>query len=342
MAFTSQFTLPEILSLLGLVQSVYVLVYMLFRSGSVRGAIVPSLYFTAMSCAFFLDAAAGRWHKETGHYETYQWLFWFAGIPLGALLMLQVAQVNEKYNPRYFLILLLIPAVCVPCIVTGDPDSMYVAGLVMGALTLLAIWLRRDILDGLHDNPRFGEERFWLIISLIVLNAAFLASTLAYVSHWIKGPEWILVRTLLGIAFVYISATSLFRIYPQALRTIKKDGEGASLNTADREIVEKLRVLLERDKVYQDAGFGRAELARELGAGEAALSRIVNSHYGKTIPQLLNELRVRDAQNMLRQTDAPIQNVFEESGFSSITTFNRVFKELTGEAPKEYRARFRL
>jgi two-component system response regulator YesN len=53
----------------------------------------------------------------------------------------------------------------------------------------------------------------------------------------------------------------------------------------------------------------------------------------------LNEYRVRDAQRLLAETNAPIQNIFEESGFNSITSFNRVFKELAGEAPKEYRAR---
>ena len=87
---------------------------------------------------------------------------------------------------------------------------------------------------------------------------------------------------------------------------------------------------------------GRAELARELKVGEATLSRLVNARYVKTIPQLLNEFRVKDAQKLLKETDASIQNIFEESGFNSITTFNRVFKELSGEAPKEYRARFRL
>ena len=44
MDLTSQFTLPEILSLLGLIQCVYVLVYMMLRAGSVSAAIIPSLY----------------------------------------------------------------------------------------------------------------------------------------------------------------------------------------------------------------------------------------------------------------------------------------------------------
>ena len=341
MAFSSQFTLAEILSLLGLVQSVYVLVYMLLRSGSFSNAIIPSLYFGTLAAAFFFDAAAGRWARELEHYESFQWLFWFSGIPLGALLIFQLAQVPSPLRPKYYFLLLLIPISFLPCLAIEEPHIIYVSGMIIGAFSLLAIWLRRDLLDGLHADPKFGKERFWLILALIAMHTAFLAVTLSYVGNTIGLEQWVGIRTLLGIAFVYIAATSLFRIYPQAF--IKVDNkESAPLKTEDRSVLDRLEMLLERDKVYQDPGFGRAELARELKIGEATLSRLVNAGYGKTIPQILNELRVKDAQRLLKETNASIQNIFEESGFNSITTFNRVFKELSGDSPKEYRARFRL
>lgn len=342
MAFNSQFTLAEILSLLGLAQSVYVLVYMMLRSGSVRGAIVPSLYFGVLAAAFLFDAAAGRWSKEIGHYETLQWLFWFSGVPLGTLLIFQLAQVPETLRPKYFLLLLLVPISFLPCLVYDEPEILYVSGLVIGAFSLLAIWLRRDLLDGLRKAPKFGRERFWLILTLIAMLTAFLGSTFAHIGGNLGPSEWVLVRTLLGIAFVYIAATSLFRIYPQALKPERKESEApVASKPEDRQMLDRLETLLQRDKIYHDSAVGRAELARELGIGETALSRIVNAGYGKTIPQLLNELRVKDAQRLLKETDVSIQNIFEESGFNSITTFNRVFKELSGDSPSEYRARFK-
>lgn len=342
MNFSTQFTAAEILSLLGLAQSVYVLVYMMFRSGSFISAIIPSLYFLSIACAFFFDAAAGRWSGGFEHYEEIQWLFWFSCVPIGAVLVLQVAQITEKPHWRYFLILLLIPAAFLPGYFMDIPEVSYASGLIVGAFSLLAIWLRRDLIDGLHGNPRFGEERFWLIISLIVLNIAFLGSTLIYISGGITMAQWMVARTILGIAFVYIAATSLFRIYPQIFR--KDPAKEADLppNSADQAVLQQLGRLFEQDKIYQEPTYGRAELARELRVGEAHLSRLVNIYYGKTIPQILNEFRVKDAQRLLKETDASIQNIFEESGFNSITTFNRVFKDLVGEAPNQYRARFRL
>ncbi|PZQ44676.1 MAG: AraC family transcriptional regulator [Micavibrio aeruginosavorus] len=341
MAFTSQFTLAEILSLLGLAQSVYVLVYMLLRSGSIVNAVIPSLYFTSLALAFLFDAAAGRWAGEIAYYETWQWLFWFSGIPLGALLVLQIAHVAEPPKAKYFGMVLLIPLAFVPAWLTGELHMLYVAGLVIGAFSLLAIWLRRDLLDGLRKNPKFGRERFWLILALVSLNTAFLAATWAYLGEMLSYGDWIVIRNILGIAFVYTATTSLFRIYPQALQLGRKQTAGPALNSEEQAVIEKFRILLARDKIYQDAAYGRAELARELGIGEARLSRLVNVSYGKTIPQILNEYRVRDAQRLLTETDAAIQTVFEESGFNSITTFNRVFKELCGDSPTEFRARHR-
>ncbi len=340
MLVSAQFSGSELLSLIGLIQSVYVLVYMLFRSGSFRNAIIPSLYFVTLGFAFLFDAAAGRWSDGVRYYELFQWFFWISGLPIGTLMLFQLATIGAQLRPSYLLLLLLIPLSFSPVLFTEDVSVVYVGGLVAGALSLLAVWLRRDLIDGLHKNPRFGEERFWLIMSLIILNTAFLGSTLASISHAIAPEQWILIRTLLGIAFVYISGTSLFRIYPQFFKK-SENATAPSPTSADKALLDKLSILIEQDKVYQEPNYGRAELAREMGVGEATLSKLVNIYYNKTIPQLLNELRVRDASRLLKETDVPIQMVFEESGFNSITTFNRVFKELTGDAPKEHRLRFR-
>lgn len=340
MVFKETFTFVEILSLLGLFQSLYLFVYMFFRSGSFRNMIIPALYFICLSCAFLLDAAGRRWSTDFAYYLDAQWFFWFSGIPIGTLLVFQLARVTEPVEPRYFWLLLAIPVSFVPGFLLHEPSILYISGLVIGALSLLAIWLRRDLLDGLYKSPKFGEERFWLILALITLNVAFLGATLAYVSMLMGSEAWMLTRTLLGISFVYIAGTSLFRIYPHAFVT--RTNEGPALMTeADKKILEILKKLLEEDKVYQEASYGRSDLARELGIGEANLSRIVNVYFSKTIPQMLNELRVRDASRLLQETDVPIQTVFEESGFNSITTFNRVFKEMTGDSPKEYRLRVR-
>jgi AraC-like DNA-binding protein len=334
------FSFTEILSLLGLVQSVYVLVYMIFRSGNWKYAILPIAYFSMLALAFLSDAAATRWQGQIADYYFFQWLLWFSGVPLGTLLIFQIAKTPDLPPFRYCVLLLLIPlSLSLHFLERGDSGAlMYAGGLVAGTLSLLTIWLRRDLLDSLTANLRKSGERFWLILALIVTQVAFLASTFAFLNNWLHEPQWIVVRNALGIGFVYIAATSLLRIYPQAL---KLDRKSSNLSDDEQIIVNRLETLFEREKVYQEPDIGRTELARELAVGEATLSRIINLHYGKTIPQILNDYRVKDAQKLLRETDVSINDVFTESGFSSMTTFNRVFKELTGISPKEFRSRSR-
>ena len=312
---------------------------MMLRSGNLMNAIIPSLYFLFMGAALFFDVAAVRLFGEGRGIETVQWLFWFSGVPLGAMMVLQIAQIQTPPKPKYFLLLMLIPITFLPGYFLENQSFMYVTGLVTGALSLLAIWLKRDVMDGLYGQTRFGGERFWLIMALIVLNVAFLFFTLFFINEGIHSQSWLIIRSFLGIAFVYIAGTSLFRIYPQAFK--KQNLALLPLNEQDKAILEKIKNLFEVEKIYQDASFGRAELARDLGVGEAALSRIVNQYYGKTIPQLLNEWRVKDAQRLLAETQVSVQSVFEESGFNSITTFNRVFKDIVGETPTDYRVKHR-
>ncbi|MEM6781347.1 MAG: helix-turn-helix transcriptional regulator, partial [Pseudomonadota bacterium] len=63
----------------------------------------------------------------------------------------------------------------------------------------------------------------------------------------------------------------------------------------------------------------------------------VNMHFGKSVPNLLNDERVKDAQMLLIETQAAIKIIAQEAGFNSIASFNRVFKDITGSSPSEFR-----
>ena len=111
------------------------------------------------------------------------------------------------------------------------------------------------------------------------------------------------------------------------------------LSEDEKQIADKVRNLMELDKLYHEPTFSRADLARELGTSENTLSRVINSAFGKSFPRLLNEFRVEDAKRMLRDPAIPIQVLAFEVGFNSLASFNRVFREITGETPSHYRSR---
>jgi AraC-like DNA-binding protein len=149
-----------------------------------------------------------------------------------------------------------------------------------------------------------------------------------------SGHAAMTVRTVVGIFLAYLAGTSLFRIYPQAVPFRARTEE---LTDKDRETVEKIRNLIDLQKVYHEPAYNRSDLARELNLSEGAVSRVVNIAYGQTLPQLINERRVEDAKRLLAETDATIKVVAEEVGFNSLASFNRVFKEIAGCNPSDFR-----
>lgn len=344
------FRFQEILSAIGMAQCVSILVYMVFRAGSLRHTVVPIAYFLVLGAAFFFDFAFRFLGDAMPVWPFLQWLAWFSGPPLAVLLAFQVARLAEPPTLRDCAVLLSIPAAAfVAALLSATDDSctgtadllpcgrfhdwLVVCGLVAGGASLLTLWGRRGILSGL-DSQKNGRERFWIILSLVVINILFLATELFSLGRSDAQDGLLLARTILGIGLAYLAGTSLFRIYPAAIRLA---GEPQALSPDELALARRIEKLMDLDKVYQEPAYSRSDLARELGAPEASVSRIINAHFQKTFPQLLNERRVADAQRLLSQTEAPVRTVAEEVGFNSLATFNRVFKEIVGSNPGTYR-----
>lgn len=67
------------------------------------------------------------------------------------------------------------------------------------------------------------------------------------------------------------------------------------------------------------------------------LSRVFKKATGFSFTEFINSVRIKEAQTLLRDRDSKIINVAEEVGFGSISHFCRVFKEVTGTSPLQYR-----
>ena len=58
----------------------------------------------------------------------------------------------------------------------------------------------------------------------------------------------------------------------------------------------------------------------------------------KSFTEFLNEVRIRNASRILAQEDIPVSEVCYSVGYNSITNFNRQFKKIMGNTPKDYRS----
>ncbi len=78
-------------------------------------------------------------------------------------------------------------------------------------------------------------------------------------------------------------------------------------------------------------------LAAYAGFSRYTLSRMFRQHTGMTFTQYLSKRRVDMAMELLASTKLPVTQVALQCGFNSIATFNRVFREVKGCTPTQYR-----
>ena len=84
-----------------------------------------------------------------------------------------------------------------------------------------------------------------------------------------------------------------------------------------------------------------AHVAKNFGYNEKYLSHALHDLTGIHFRQLLTFYRLKHAKKLLEKISREnMTAIAEESGFFSMNTFNRAFKEGTGMTPSEYRRKF--
>ena len=84
-----------------------------------------------------------------------------------------------------------------------------------------------------------------------------------------------------------------------------------------------------------------ARLADVSSVSEAHFSRAFKQAFGVPPHRYLLTRRIERAVTLLRETDAPITEIAFQTGWASLGTFGRIFRDITGESPSPVRARER-
>lgn len=80
-----------------------------------------------------------------------------------------------------------------------------------------------------------------------------------------------------------------------------------------------------------------SELADKMYVSQWHLSKLLNKHTKKSFSELLNEIRVKEAKQLLKDPSLRVGDVAEMVGFLDIAHFSRVFKKCTEMSANEYR-----
>lgn len=111
-------------------------------------------------------------------------------------------------------------------------------------------------------------------------------------------------------------------------------------DTRGKRLFDRLVRQMESEKLYAERNISREWLADRLSTNRTYITRIVRENTGLSLPQWINQLRVREARRLLTDTSREgmsIKEIGEAVGFLTPSTFNSVFKSITGLSPSSYR-----
>ncbi|WP_409424692.1 MULTISPECIES: helix-turn-helix domain-containing protein [unclassified Pseudoalteromonas] len=107
------------------------------------------------------------------------------------------------------------------------------------------------------------------------------------------------------------------------------------------ELIMGISKLINEQQLFLQTNLKISDFAQALQVPEYKISRAIRYHYKVANFNLfINQYRVNYAKMLLASEQAQewsILSIALESGFSSLATFNRVFKSIVGRIPNEYR-----
>ncbi len=101
--------------------------------------------------------------------------------------------------------------------------------------------------------------------------------------------------------------------------------------------IEKLVVVTNYIDSHRNEDLSVEQLAELAGFSKYHFERLFKSCMGISCYQYITKRRVMMAQELLGGTDLSVMDIALQSGFFSLSTFNRVFKDINGCSPTEFR-----
>lgn len=216
---------------------------------------------------------------------------------------------------------------------------------------IVYLYASQELINDFYKRQKFNEltdryryELRWLQRSLLSFGIVWLLWVpLTAVNYFLKLNHFIFftydsLYLLSGGMMIRMAASAFSRLNveaPAAAQPVKP------LLPAD--LKQKgywLNEIMIANHYYRDADLSLRSLAETLKINANELSRIINSALKKSFNDFINEYRVADVIRKMQDQEydrLTLIGIALEAGFNSKSTFNRIFREMTGVAPAEYK-----
>ncbi len=215
--------------------------------------------------------------------------------------------------------------------------------IVLWSTATVYLLLSRRLLLKTEAKGRIKLLQNFINLFLLFQFVIWLPFLVVYVSPW----DHIIWENGIDYYFIYIPMVVL--IYWVGTRWVM-DSSGFKQAREKREVlldaqeleskVIKLKEVVESEKLYLDVDLSLKSLAGRIPMPINHLSYVLNEGLSKNFNEFINEYRVEEVCKKLND-DAfdhlTIAALALSSGFKSVPTFQRTFKQVKGKTPKEFK-----
>ena len=126
---------------------------------------------------------------------------------------------------------------------------------------------------------------------------------------------------------------------PGEISAVKEKLFSSVAGSWDDSLLARFQNLMVNEQLFLQPSLSLQDIADRLHTNKTYISKLVNNTFNLGFPELLNTLRIDYAeQYLLNHRDAKQTDVAKACGFLSASSFNNVFKKVTGVTPKVWLA----
>ncbi len=322
-----------VLSCLGLVQALFLCVYLLtLKKGNRNANIFLALLLLGLSIrigksvlSVYIDL--GPWQRNLG----------LSGILLAGPFLwfygLSLFKRKKGFNPRNYAHLIPFAAFVLGCKVI--PNGLGTVGYVV----YLSVFLHLAIYLGLstrlllqHRNAKSSAWSWYrnLLVGVVLIWIFYMGNLAGIIPYYIGGA--IFFSLLVYIFSFLLLKRSSFTVEKYAASTMDK--------ATSKKYVSELKTFLVEEEAYLESDLSLKRTAEQLEIAPRILSQAINENEQQNFSEFVNGYRIEKAKQLLRDASyatEKIATVAYDCGFGNVTSFNITFKNATGHTPSQYR-----
>lgn len=190
--------------------------------------------------------------------------------------------------------------------------------------------------DDLLDKRRASRIYFVAIIASVTVISAISEPLIPSTSQWRQTSKILVIWPAIIWGFIWMMSFN-----QKAVTFANECADEHILSERDKQLRDKLTYEMKEGLAFKDPSLSVITVASKIGVTQHRLRSLINQNLGyKNFSEFVNAYRIEEVKSVLtdkKREHIPILTVALDSGFNSLSSFNRAFKKSESITPTEYR-----